>query len=64
LQALDEQHTRVEVVDLFYFLIKLAHVSGMSADDVFANCVKKTEVNCKRQESGYSVQDEPDSNPI
>jgi len=35
-QKLDEQNARVEVVDLFHFLISLAQVLGMSADDVTA----------------------------
>ena len=34
-QKFDEQNARVEVVDLFHFLISLAQVIGMSADDVF-----------------------------
>jgi len=34
-QKFDEQNARVEVVDLFHFLISLAQVLGMSADDVF-----------------------------
>lgn len=63
-QKLDEQNARVEVVDLFHFLISLAQVLGMSADDVFDAYVKKNEVNFKRQESGYSVKDEEDSRHI
>jgi hypothetical protein len=35
-QKFDEQNARVEVVDLFHFLISMAQVLGMSADDVFA----------------------------
>ena len=34
-QKFDEQNARVEVVDLFHFLISAAQVLGMSADDVF-----------------------------
>ena len=34
-QKFDEQNARVEVVDLFHFLISIAQVLGMSADDVF-----------------------------
>ena len=63
-QELDEQNARVEVVDLFHFLISLAQVLGMSADDVFSAYVKKNEVNFKRQESGYAVKDEDDSRHI
>lgn len=63
-QKLDEQNARVEVVDLFHFLISLAQVLGMSADDVFQAYVKKNEVNFKRQESGYTQKDEDDSRHI
>jgi len=63
-QKFDEQNARVEVVDLFHFLISLAQVLGMSADDVFQAYVKKNEVNFKRQESGYIEKDHSDSRHI
>jgi dimeric dUTPase (all-alpha-NTP-PPase superfamily) len=63
-QKFDQQNARVEVVDLFHFLISLAQVLGMSADDVFAAYLKKNEVNLKRQETGYAVKDEHDSKHI
>lgn len=63
-QKFDEQNARVEVVDLFHFLISMAQVLGMSADDVFAAYVKKNAVNFQRQESGYVKKDENDSKHI
>ena len=63
-QKLDEQNARVEVVDLFHFLISLAQTLGMSADDVFEAYMKKNEVNFQRQESGYTKKDEDDSRHI
>ena len=63
-QKFDEQNARVEVVDLFHFLISMAQVLGMSADDVFAAYVKKNEVNFKRQETGYTAKDHGDSKHI
>ena len=63
-QKFDEQNARVEVVDLFHFLISIAQVLGMSADDVFNAYVKKNEVNLKRQDSGYHTKDEHDSKHI
>jgi len=63
-QKFDTQNAKVEVVDLFHFLISMAQVLGMSADDVFNSYVKKNEVNFKRQESGYMVKDEADSKHI
>jgi len=63
-QKFDEQNARVEVVDLFHFLISLAQVLGMSADDVFNAYCKKNEVNFKRQDSGYTKKDYDDSKHI
>jgi dimeric dUTPase (all-alpha-NTP-PPase superfamily) len=63
-QNFDQQNARVEVVDLFHFLISAAQVLGMSADDVFNAYVKKNEVNFKRQESGYIEKDHQDSKHI
>jgi dimeric dUTPase (all-alpha-NTP-PPase superfamily) len=63
-QKFDAQNARVEVVDLFHFLISMAQVLGMSADDVFDAYVKKNEVNFKRQDTGYAVKDEADSKHI
>ncbi len=63
-QKFDEQNARVEVVDLFHFLISLAQTLGMSADDVFNAYVKKNQVNLQRQDSGYVKKDESDSRHI
>jgi len=63
-QKFDTQNAKVEVVDLFHFLISMAQVLGMSADDVFNAYLKKNEVNFKRQDSGYVVKDEADSKHI
>lgn len=63
-QKFDEQNARVEVVDLFHFLISAAQVLGMTADDVFNAYVKKNAVNFQRQESGYVAKDELDSKHI
>jgi len=63
-QQFDPQNARVEVVDLFHFLISLAQVLGLSADDVFHAYVKKNAVNFQRQETGYEVKDEHDSKHI
>ena len=63
-QDFDKQNAKVEIVDLFHFLISLAQVMGMSADDVFQAYLKKNEVNHKRQDEGYSNKDENDSRHI
>jgi hypothetical protein len=41
-----------------------AQVLGMGADDVFGTYVKKSEVNFKRQDSGYTQKDHDDSKHI
>lgn len=63
-QKFDQQNARVEVVDLFHFLISLAQVLGMSAEDIRDAYVKKNKINHDRQDSGYSVKDEDDSKHI
>ena len=63
-QKIDEQNARVEVVDLFHFLVSLAQTLGMTAQDIYDGYVKKNEVNHKRQESGYAVKDHSDSRHI
>ena len=63
-QEFDEQNARVEVVDLFHFLISIAQVLGMTAEDVHAAYTKKNKVNHQRQDSGYVAKDESDSKHI
>ncbi len=63
-QNFDVQNARVEVVDLFHFLVSAAQVLGMSAEDVYQAYVKKNAVNHQRQESGYAVKDENDCKDI
>lgn len=63
-QKFDEQNAKVEIIDLFHFLISLAQVMGMTPDDVYNAYVKKNQVNHNRQESGYKDKDESDSRHI
>lgn len=63
-QKFEEQNARVEVVDIFHFLISAAQVLGMSADDVYNAYLKKNAVNFQRQDSGYTAKDEDDSKHI
>jgi dimeric dUTPase (all-alpha-NTP-PPase superfamily) len=63
-QEFDRQNARVEVVDLFHFLISSAQVLGMSAEDVFELYVKKHAVNKDRQDSGYTEKDESDNRSL
>ena len=63
-QTFDKQNARVEVVDLFHFLVSLAQTLGMTSDDVFDAYVAKNKVNHQRQESGYAKKDDSDSRHI
>lgn len=63
-QKFDKQNARVEVVDLFHFLISAAEILGMTADDVFDYYAAKNKVNFQRQETGYTSKDEHDSRHI
>ena len=63
-QTFDRQNARVEIVDLLHFLISLAQVLGMSADEIFEAYTKKHEVNLNRQDSGYLTKDENDNKHI
>lgn len=63
-QKFDEQNARVEVVDLFHFLVSLAQVLGMTSEDVYQAYLKKNAINHQRQESGYAVKDENDSRTV
>ena len=63
-QAFDLQNVRVEIVDLLHFIVSLAQVAGMSADDLFTAYLKKHEVNHKRQATGYAAKDENDNRHI
>jgi dimeric dUTPase (all-alpha-NTP-PPase superfamily) len=63
-QKFDEQNAKVEVVDLFHFLVSLAQTLGLTADDVYQAYLKKNAVNHQRQETGYVKKDEADSKHI
>lgn len=63
-QKFDKQNARVEVVDLFHFLVSLAQVLDMTADDVYQAYLQKNQVNFERQDTGYVAKDANDSKHI
>jgi dimeric dUTPase (all-alpha-NTP-PPase superfamily) len=63
-QRFDRQNARVEVVDLFHFLISAAQVLELSAEEIFHAYTKKHQVNLDRQASGYVTKDESDNREI
>ena len=63
-QTFDAQNAKVEVIDMFHFLISLAQVLGLSAEDVFEAYKKKHSINIDRQNSGYTTKDENDSRSV
>ena len=62
----DLQNARVEVVDMFFFVISLALCVGLNADEVFELYMQKLKVNHERQDKGYSMstKDEVDNQAI
>lgn len=63
-QGFNMQNARVEVVDLFHFVISLAQVLGMDADEVHRLYVLKNQKNLERQDSGYRIKDAADCEGI
>ncbi|MFT5122072.1 MAG: dimeric dUTPase (all-alpha-NTP-PPase superfamily) [Candidatus Omnitrophota bacterium] len=63
-QEFDLQNARVEVVDLFHFIISLGQVLGMDAADIHNLYMQKNKVNFERQDSGYSNKDEDDNKDL
>ena len=63
-QKFDKQNARVEVVDIMHFLVSIAQVLGMSADDIFDAYCKKNAINHERQDSGYVTKNKDDSRSI
>ena len=63
-QKFDKQNARVEVVDIMHFLVSIAQILGMSADDIFDAYCKKNAINHERQDSGYVTKNKDDSRSI
>lgn len=63
-QKMDLQNARVELIDVFHFLISIAQVLGMSAEDFFQVYCKKNKINHCRQDSGYLQKDGDDCRSI
>lgn len=60
-QHFDKHNAKVEIVDIFHFLISLAQTLGLTAGDVFESYLRKNQVNFERQEQGYLFKDEGDN---
>ena len=63
-QELDIQNAKVEIIDMLHFLVSLAQVTGMTADDLVEGYLAKHKVNVERQEGGYTEKDHDDSKHI
>lgn len=63
-QKFDKQNARVEVVDIMHFLVSIAQVLDMSADDIFDAYCKKNAINHERQDSGYVTKNKNDSRSV
>lgn len=51
----DPQNAKVEVIDMFHFLMSMAQVLGMSAEDFYQGYMQKNKVNHKRQDGDYAT---------
>lgn len=54
-QTFDSQNAKVEVIDMFHFLMSMAQVLGMSAEDFYQGYMQKNKVNHSRQDGDYST---------
>ena len=63
-QKFDKQNAKVEVVDIMHFLVSIAQILDMSADDIFDAYCKKNAINHERQDSGYVTKNKDDSRSI
>ena len=63
-QKFDQQNAKVEIVDLFHFLVSLAQVLEMNSDDIYDAYKRKHQVNLARQDSGYTTKDESDNRSV
>ncbi len=63
-QKFDVQNARVEVVDMLHFLVSLAQVLGMTAEDFYKAYEKKNHINHDRQNLGYTEKNEDDCRGI
>ena len=50
---IDVPKFRVELIDIFHFLINLFIFAGMDASKVWSLFLEKNRINVKRQENGY-----------
>lgn len=63
-QKFDAQNAKVEVVDMLHFLVSLAQVLGMTAEDFYQAYAKKNHINHDRQDSGYTNKNPDDCRGI
>ena len=63
-QKFDVQNARVEVVDMLHFLVSLAQVLGMSAQDFYDAYAKKNHINHNRHHTSNSQNAENDCRSI
>jgi len=57
----DLQNARVEVIDLLFFWVSLAQCVGLNAEDCHNLYLKKLDVNHRRQDGRYSMQDKDEA---
>jgi len=60
-QTFDKQNAKVEIVDMFHFLISLAQTLGLNPREIYDAYINKNRINFERQESGYTTKSESDN---
>jgi dimeric dUTPase (all-alpha-NTP-PPase superfamily) len=60
-QTYDPQNAKIEIVDMLHFLVSLAQVMGLDADELHRLYKGKHAVNQQRQDKGYKEKDANDS---
>ncbi len=63
-QKFDKQNAKVEIVDMLHFLVSLAQVMELSAEDIFHAYTRKHTVNVSRQDTGYLSKTEEDNKGV
>lgn len=52
-QLFNEVKFKEEIIDIMHFVLNLAIISGMTADEFYARYINKNKENHDRQEQGY-----------
>ena len=63
-KKIDLHNIKIEVVDLWHFLVSLTIVAGMTPEELFKIYEQKWQVNHERQDKGYSRESKDGSDNL